>query len=510
MRIISRVNLAALLLLGATAAALADGVGPFTSGVPSADPAVGSPANVVSSDFTAHVVATGTDPIENPSGPITTFGKLSDGTQTEPDQNTFFHDDGVVRGPVKNYNYGHNFLIQGHEDSGNLAYVTRINLDVTDPAHRITLLTPVGGDSLTHFNRVDGSVFNPFTKSFLFTQEGGGTDGGVIEISNKFPAKVTTRYGVFGRCGLEGIHTDNRGNFYLVEDIGGTSASVDQNDINGTKAARQPNSYVFRLVPYDKNDLNAGGQLQALQVSVDGSPLAFGGTSAAQVFADVWSTKQVELHSGASFPTKWITIHDTATGTADFDCNATARAAGATPFKRPENGHFKPDGTFRTFYFATTGDTSNTSGSVAGLAQRGAWGGVFQLDLNKDGSGKIKLIVLGDPVHNSFDNVTFGDSNTLLVAEDRGDTLHDQLNTLDSIWAYPLTDLAHPLRLLAQGRDVSASGVGVEDNEPTGIHVLAGVKDKSGQSGTPPSLFQARAFFTQQHGDNTIYELIHN
>ena len=48
-----------------------------------------------------------------------------------------------------------------------------------------------------------------------------------------------------------------------------------------------------------------------------------------------------------------------------------------------ENGVFKPDGTFRTFVFDTTGDTDNRSGSVGGLAQRGAWGGLFQLTLDK-------------------------------------------------------------------------------------------------------------------------------
>ena len=41
--------------------------------------------------------------------------------------------------------YGRTFLFQGHENAGNLAYVTRINLDrKRGDARRITLLTPVG------------------------------------------------------------------------------------------------------------------------------------------------------------------------------------------------------------------------------------------------------------------------------------------------------------------------------------------------------------------------------
>jgi hypothetical protein len=310
---------------------------------------------------------------------------------------------------------------------------------------------------------------------------------------------------------LEGVHVDNKGRIYLVEDTGGTGASNDPNDINGAnKVARQPNSYVFRFLPYDHKDLNAGGRLQALQVKVDGQPLVFGGTSAQQVFDDVWSTKQVALHGGSSFPTRWITIHDTAQSTAAFDCNATARAAGATPFKRPENGAFKPDGTFQHFFFAVTGDTNNLSGSVEGLAARGAWGGVFELDEISTSNGTIKMVALGDATHNSFDNITWGDSSTFLLTEDRGDTLHDQLNTLDSIWAYKLSDLANPLRVLAQGRDASASGAGIEDNEPTGVFVSGGGKTKGDMYGSAAGMSGARGFFTQQHGDNVTYELIHN
>lgn len=515
MRILRKSNFLAALLLCVPASALAaDGIGPFTNGVAVANPATGAPANVLSTDFTETAVATGTDALENPSGLITTYGSLSDGTPTEPDQNTYVYLPGLVKGPTKNYYYGHNFLFQGHEIFGaELGYVTRINLDITDPAHRITLLTPEGGDLLTHFTSVDGSTYNPFTRTILATQEASGTTGGMFEVSTNFPATITTHYGSVGRCGLEGVHVDNKGRIYLVEDTGGTSASNDHKDINGAnKVAKQPNSYVFRFIPTNVKDLSAGGVLQALQVSINGSPLVFGGTTAQQVFDDVWSSNQVRLHSGNWYPTTWVTVHDTSLdGSAEFNCNLAARAANATPFKRPENGTFKPDGKFRTFYFATTGDTNNLSGSVPGLASRGAWGGVFQLNLdsNQD-NGKVRFIVKGDAVHNSFDNVTFGDSNTLLVSEDRGDTLHDQLNALDSIWAYPLTSLSSPLRVLAQGRDASAAGAGEEDNEPTGIHVSNGGSTRRDMYGTPYAMPSARGFFTQQHGDNTTYEIIHN
>ncbi len=512
MSILRKSNLVAALLICAPAVASADGIGPFVNGVPAANPAQGAPANVISPDFTATLVATGSDPLENPSGGITEFGNLVTGASTNPDQNLYLEFDTKIKGPTAGYDYGHHFLIQGHETPGGLAYVTRINLDVTDPAHRIDLLTPVGGDGLTHFTAIDGSAYNPFTKSILVTQESNVNSGGVVDISMDWPAKVTTHYGSIGRCGQEGIHVDDKGRVYLVEDTGGQGVSTDQNDINGpNKVAKQPNSYIYRFVPEVTGNLDAG-RLEALQVSVDGAPLVFGGTSPQKGFADVWSPKQVELHSGASYPAKWITVHDTATdGTADFNCNHAARFAGATPFKRPENGMFKPDSTFRNFVFATTGDTNNVSGSVPGLQQRGAFGALFELDMDKkQQDGTLKLIALGDSTHNSFDNVTFGDSNTILTTEDRGDTLHDQLNTLDSIWAYPLGAMDSPLRLVALGRDDKASRDGKEDNEPTGIFISAGGHTKSDQYGTQGNMIGARGFFTEQHGENKVYELHHD
>ena len=133
-----------------------------------------------------------------------------------------------------------------------------------------------------------------------------------------------------------------------------------------------------------------------------------------------------------------MTVHDTAVdGTESFDANAAAKTALATPFKRPENGTFKPGSRFLSYFFAVTGDTDNQSGSVVPLAERGAWGSLFRLDLSADRqTGTVSIFVLGDAIHNSFDNVTFASTNQILTTEDRGNTLHTQLNTLDSVWAY--------------------------------------------------------------------------
>lgn len=77
----------------------------IVSGVPAANPVVISP-NVFSPEFTAGLVEQGADLLENPSGLITKFGNLSDGTRTEPDENTYLILDHNPDGPTPGYEYG--------------------------------------------------------------------------------------------------------------------------------------------------------------------------------------------------------------------------------------------------------------------------------------------------------------------------------------------------------------------------------------------------------------------
>ncbi len=496
------------------------------SGVESANPRVGSPNNVIAPGFSLTTIAQGSDPLENPSGGITRFGYLNDfppqkveATKTEPDQNLYLVLDHNPGGPTAGYDYGRHFLIQGHENGNNLAYVTRINLDVTDQAHRITLLTPVGADGKTGLNSIDGSTWDPFTQTLLFTQEA-GTNGGVFQLSADWSSNVTKLDGLIGRAGYEGIQVDDHGNLLIVEDTGGTSVNVIPSDPNSAKAARQPNSFVYRFVPNDPSNLLAGGQLQALQVEVDGQPLTF---HANDPVGDVFSNAQLDLHTlGTSWPVHWVTIHDTSVdGFASFDANAAAKAAGATPFKRPENVRFLPGSDFSTFFFDPTGDTNANAGNQPDLAARGAWGSIFRVDLDNTGNaGQISIFVLGTAEQSSFDNLAFTSNGTLLAAEDRGDTLHSQLNTLDSIWAYSVNGDLNPRRFLALGRDPAAtldaafgaaSTPGFQndgDNEPTGLFISNGASSIADMLGAEANLDDARWFFTQQHGNNTVYEIV--
>src|SRR5262249_3800679 len=99
------------------------------------------------------------------------------------------------------------------------------------------------------------------------------------------------------------------------------------------------------------------------------------------------------------------------------------------------------------------------------------------------------------------------------AAEDRGDALHEQLNLMDSIWAFDVRGPhLNPRRLVALGRDSEAAAVvaagGEGDNEPTGLHVSDGDASIHGLIGTPVETNRTRWFFTQQHGMNQVWEFV--
>jgi|KBSMisStandDraft_5_1062788.scaffolds.fasta_scaffold33260_4 hypothetical protein len=505
MNVRRRVSVGASLLFSAALAFSQSGIGPITTSIPNARLHVGTPATLIAPGFHLVMVANGQVALENPSGVITKFGFLSDGTLTEPDENTYMVFNSNPGGPDESFDYGRRFVFQGHENSGNRAYITRVNLDVTDPAHRVTLLTPVDlASGLTNFNSIDGSTYDPFTNTLFFTQEA-GTNGGVIEVSANWPPKAKTLYGIIGRGGFEGIHPDNWGNLLIIEDAGGVTVNTDPNDPSSPKVAKQPNSFVYRFAPKNPAAISEGGKLQALRVWIEDKPVVF---HAADPAGDVFSSAQLALHTpGTSYPVDWVTVHDTdVDGTTSFDANAAAKTAGATPFKRPENAQFMPGSNFRTFFFDPTGDTDSLAGTTA-LAARGSWGSIFRVDLDESrDAGKISIFVLGDARHASFDNLTFADAHTLLATEDRGDTLHKELNKLDSVWAFATDGSAGPRRFVALGRDSLSLAKG-EDNEPTGLHLSVGSSEVDGMPGTLNNLIHPRAFLTRQHGENILWEI---
>jgi hypothetical protein len=325
--------------------------------------------------------------LENPSGIITDFGyekdvaaaddsskpqmvptssSMTEAQKTEPDKNTYLIFKEGLKGPDGSYAYGKHFVFQGHEGAATVngakqGYITRVNLDA-DAQHRVTLLATQ--DNLGHpLATIDGSTWEPFAQRLLVTTESASAP--TYSATPDYPSQVEDLSGSLGRGGYEGIQDDSAGNIWIVEDIGGANKP-------GT-VAKVPNSFLYRYVPKTPGDLH-NGKLQVLQVKNEsGSPI----TQATQ--AAVNASDQLLLHSyGHSLDTTWITIHDTAVSTAPFNANTLAKAADGTPFKRPENGQFRPGSGFKQFFFDETGDTNATSvengDKATGAGGAGGWG----------------------------------------------------------------------------------------------------------------------------------------
>jgi secreted PhoX family phosphatase len=262
------------------------------------------------------------------------------------------------------------------------------------------------------------------------------------------------------------------------------------------------------------------GKLQALQaLNAAGAPITVESQTA------VNAPDQVALHSyRQSFATKWVTVHDTAVeGNAPFNANVAAKTAHATPFKRPENGVFRPGTHFGEFYFTETGDTNATS---VENDTAGGWGSLFKLTQSGPSAltGRISVFFKGTQAVTGLDNIAFLSRGQLGAVEDAGDLLHGQRNALDSAYSFDVdADYSNaqnqPVRWLAEGRDASATidaaaggfGKNDGDNEITGLHVSDGDPAVEGILGAKsPKLGDKkwRWFYTQQHGDNTTYEVL--
>ena len=494
---------------------------------------VASP-NVLPPQFFEGPVAQGSTPVENPqsvmladgsTATVATYGYDGDGpmlpapgdlpsathkveaTKTEPDKNTYLVLYGQT-GADPNYDYGTHFMFQGHE-LGTPGYITRINLDA-DGAHKVTIMAATDSTGAPIAD-IDGSTWDPFAGKLIFTTENSGAP--TYQASLGFPSVVDDISGSVGRGGYEGVQNDSDGNLWLVEDIGGSKPAA-------TPHSKVPNSFIYRFVPKHKDSLTEG-RLQVLSATSLRT-----GTAIVFQSADAATGDIVDLHTyGKSFATSWVTIHDTdVDGTAPFNANTLAKSKGGTPFKRPENGQFRPGSNFKEFYFDETGDTDATT--EVGMAA-GGFGSILKLAQKSPSAdtGTLSLLYLSDIVHSGFDNCAFVSKNQIVFVEDAGDTLHTQRNALDSAYVFDVTvdysQGAQPPRFLAEGRDASAtidSGFGglagfqnEGDNEITGFHVSNGDPSPRGLLGASiPRPFRDgwRMFYNQQHGDNFAWEVL--
>jgi hypothetical protein len=493
-----------------------------------------APSSKFSVELAGQVIAQGATPLENPTSltgfygyqndvisagdptkpqMVPTQGVNNEAQKTEPDENTYLSFKNALHGADPNYYYGKRFLYQGHEAAVSVngvkqGLITRINLD-GDPAHRVTLLATTDSSGAA-INTIDGSGWDPWAGKLIFTTE--NANAPTYSATPDYPSTVTDVSGALGRGGYEGVSLDSEGNVMILEDQSGAN--------KGNTTAKVPNSFLFRYVPDSPGDLT-NGKLQVLQVlnNVTHQPI----TQTTQT--PLHSADQVALHVyGSSFDANWVTIHDTANGHTPFNANTLAKAADGTPFKRPENGRFRPGTGFREFYFDETGDTNATSPENE---NEGGWCSVFKLSQSRPGASRARLSIFYrcDGTRAGFDNTAFLSHDLVTFVEDAGDGLHGQRNALDSGWVFDVTQdysdpSNQPVRWLAEGRDPSATidaaaggfGKNDGDNEITGTDVSDGETTVNGLLGAKnPHLFQDkdwRFFYTEQHGDNRTYEVV--
>ena len=171
----------AVSLFAGTAPAV--GTDAFAGGArPAANPRAAVQDNVLAGNLDETAVAWGQLPLTNPDtslgnthygyntsngGPLTQDPK--EAFKTERDKNVY-----LVLG-------GHHYLYQGHE-GGPSGYVTRVDLDQTDPKKRVSLVADMdaAGNKLPPF---DGITWNPFSHQLLLTAESKAPVGGVFAVT---------------------------------------------------------------------------------------------------------------------------------------------------------------------------------------------------------------------------------------------------------------------------------------------------------------------------------------
>ena len=153
------------------------------------------------------------------------------------------------------------------------------------------------------------------------------------------------------------------------------------------RAAAQPNSFVYRYLPNNPARLEDGGKMQALQVSIDGQPVTFGGVGPAAAAADIISSDAKETaHAGD------VVAHQV----GDDPRVAHGGYASLHRHQAAKDGRrhaLQASGKYdlvagvpasAPFSLVATGDTDAPTSQEPELAARGAWGSLFRVDLNHE------------------------------------------------------------------------------------------------------------------------------
>ena len=416
----------------------------------------------LSPELTKHAVAQGNMALENPSGANTFYGY--DGTdpmvplpgttleahKTEPDKNTYL----VLRGQPgadPSYDYGTHFLFQGHE-----IRQPRVHHPGQPRRRRRAPGHPARDQDIARrrparFRRLDVGPVRAAARSSPLSSATPAVCGSP---TSTCPPRCRTSPGSPGGAATRACRTTTQRQ-RLPRRRCRWRRRHDR-----TPNSKQPNSFVYRFVPNRPRRPDAGrpaagaagDQRQPSDRLLARRPTT--PTSSARTSPTCTPTARPSPPAGSPSTTPRPTAARRSTRTP------LAKAAGGTAFKRPENGVFAPDGSFRDFYFTETGDTNadteaapRTVASVRSCTCRrtprpdtGHADDALPGDVDAHRAGQHRL---------RRSPTTSSRSRTPATACTPNATRSTPRYLFDITHDY--ADGAQPTRVLAQGRDASAT-----------------------------------------------------
>ena len=409
--------IAALAAAAITVQAAPPGLTPVTS-ANTKSAGITSP-NVLSVELIETAVAQGSIPLENPTATIGYYGYLSNGSlvpgpnsvQSAGPQRRGVQDRARqehVPGPRPPARPGRRLRLRpplpvpGPRDRRRATSPASTSMPTARTGSRSSQSTDVDGNPLPVVRRLD---VGPVRRRPAVHRRARHRPAASGQPRSASPRRSSTSSGALGRGGYEGIQNDSAGNLWIVEDVGGVgrqpadpasrssrtasciaSCPIDPSDLTPAASSRRCRS--TRAATATRSSFHAGRPRRRHPVA---------GPQDLHTYGNVLRRRT------------WVTIHDTATdGTAPFDANALAKAAAATPFKRPENGVFRPGTDFRSSSSPRPATpTSLPRPAPLRWLRRGVPAHARQPGVEHR---PLSLLYLGDVAHTGLDNIALLDA----------------------------------------------------------------------------------------------------
>ena len=295
-----------------------------------------SPANVLSPELTETAVAWGSLALDGGTSAVPYYGydgftaptvltqNVNEAHKTEPDKNTYLVLKNGQPGADPDYDYGTHFLFQGHESGAPGCDHAR------QPRRRRGAPRDAAGDG-GHRALLPTSTARPGTRSRSGCCSPRRTAAPRAAYWQPPDYPATRRRHLAARSAAAATRA-SRPTATATSGSSRTSAAQRHREHHG-QAAQQ-----LRLPvrPGRPDDLTRAASCRCCRsAEAHGTPIAFHAGQADGRHPRRRTSRDLHTY-GATFTTRWVTIHDTATdGTTPFNANALAKAARRTPFKRP-------------------------------------------------------------------------------------------------------------------------------------------------------------------------------